>query len=112
MLGHCTAVGVRRVLLAVIAVLAAAPVASASATPTVSVSPASVIARPTATKLNFLVRLSSTSTSPVTVGYQTVNGTAVAGTNYTAASGTATIPAGAKSTSVPVSVDPVAISAS
>lgn len=101
---------VRGVLLGILIGLALAPVASASATPTVSVRPAFILARPTSTKLLFPITLSSTSTSPVTVGYQTVNGTAIAGTDYTAASGTATIPAGSKSTTVPVSVNPVAVS--
>jgi Calx-beta domain-containing protein len=42
----------------------------------------------------FTVSLNSTSTSPVTVNYATADGTALAGTNYVAASGTLTFPAG------------------
>ena len=103
--------GVRRVLLVLLAGLAAAPVASASASPSVSVGPAFIMGRPTTTTLTFPIGLSSTSTSPVTVTYHTVDGTAVAGRDYTAATGTATIPAGARSTFVQVSVDPVAVSA-
>jgi len=40
------------------------------------------------TPLTFTVSLSTASTQPVTVGYATANGTAVAGSDYTAASGT------------------------
>ena len=42
----------------------------------------------------FSVRLSFTSATDVTVAYSTANGTATAGTDYNAASGTLTIPAG------------------
>ena len=42
----------------------------------------------------FSVRLSFESTRDVTIGYSTANGTATAGTDYDAASGTLTIPAG------------------
>lgn len=41
---------------------------------------------------------------PVTVEYQTVDGTAKAGSDYTAARGTATIPAGATETLIPVAI--------
>jgi probable HAF family extracellular repeat protein len=42
----------------------------------------------------FYVRLSFESTSEVTIAYSTANGTATAGSDYTATSGTLTIPAG------------------
>src|SRR5262249_32451598 len=48
----------------------------------------------------FTVSLDATSTSPVTVDYSTANGTALAGTNYTATSGTVTIPAGLTSQTI------------
>ena len=44
--------------------------------------------------LTFTVSLSSASSVPVTVQYAAANGTAMAGSDYTAASGTLTIPAG------------------
>ena len=75
-----------------------------------SVAPAFIVGRPQTTTLTFPIELSATTTTPVTVRYQTVNGSAIAGTDYKAASGTATIPAGSKATSVHVSVYPVGIS--
>ena len=42
----------------------------------------------------FTVTLSAASGQPVTVAYATANGTATAGSDYQAASGTLTIPAG------------------
>ncbi|MFN8523367.1 MAG: Calx-beta domain-containing protein [Chloroflexota bacterium] len=56
--------------------------------------------------LQFLVTLNRTSTSPVTVQYATSNGSATAGADYTAASGTATIPAGSLSATVTVAITP------
>lgn len=47
-----------------------------------------------ATNFLFNVTLSAASTTPVTVKYATTNGTATAGSDYTATSGTLTIPAG------------------
>jgi probable HAF family extracellular repeat protein len=44
--------------------------------------------------VSFYVRLSFESTSDVTMTYSTANGTATAGSDYTATSGTVTIPAG------------------
>ncbi len=52
----------------------------------------------------FTVSLSSATVRDVTVQFSTVDGTALAGTNYTAASGTLTIPAGSTSAQVNVSV--------
>src|SRR5947209_7662603 len=89
-----------------------APAAASAAPPTVAVHPAFIVARPQTTRLNFLITMSSTSTSAVTVGYHTVNGTALAGSNYQAETGTATIAAGAKSVNVLVPVNPVPISPS
>ena len=47
-----------------------------------------------AAQLTFTVSLSSATTQAVTVAYATANGTAVAGSDYQAASGTLVIPAG------------------
>jgi hypothetical protein len=48
----------------------------------------------------FTVSLDSGSSSTITVNYSTANGTAVAGTNYTAASGTVTFPPGVTSQTI------------
>ena len=53
--------------------------------------------------LTFTVTLAGASGSTSTVNYATTSGTAVAGTNYTAASGTLTFPAGATTATVSVS---------
>jgi hypothetical protein len=53
---------------------------------------------------NFTVTLSPAAKSTVTVNYATANGTAVAGTNYTATSGSLTFPAGATSGTISVPV--------
>jgi predicted outer membrane repeat protein len=52
----------------------------------------------------FNVTLSETNTQAVTVAFQTANGTAVAGADYTATSGTLTFPPGTSARTVPVSV--------
>jgi YVTN family beta-propeller protein len=90
--------------------IGAAPAAASAAPPTLAVHPAFIIARPQTTKLNFAVTMSSTSTSAVTVDYRTVDGTALAGSNYQAESGTATIAAGSTSATVSVPVNPAPIS--
>ena len=56
------------------------------------------------TLAQFPISITAPLAVPVTVDYQTVNGTALAGSDFTAASGTATIPAGATSTTIPVSL--------
>jgi Calx-beta domain len=48
------------------------------------------------TPLRFLVTLNHVATSPVTVDYQTADGTATVGSDYRVASGTLTIPAGSR----------------
>ena len=57
----------------------------------------------------FTITLSAPLTMPVSVGYFTANGTAKAGSDYIATSGTATIPAGQtrSSISVPINGDPL-----
>ena len=50
------------------------------------------------------MRLSFAAASDVTVAYSTANGTATAGTDYDAVSGTLTIPAGQVIRSIPVTV--------
>jgi Calx-beta domain len=54
--------------------------------------------------MQFTINLTSAATQPVTVKYQTSNSTAIAGTEYTAAAGTLTIPAGKTSGIIPVGV--------
>ena len=56
------------------------------------------------TTASFYVRLSFESASDVTVAYRTANGTATAGTDYEAASGTLTIPAGHSIRTIEVTV--------
>jgi Calx-beta domain/FG-GAP-like repeat len=56
------------------------------------------------TPMNFAVTLSRTTGVPVTVTYATGGGTATAGTDYTAASGTLSLPAGTTTSSIPVSI--------
>ena len=61
--------------------------------------------RPTQTgPFRFYIDLSGVSQKPVTVGYATMDGTAKAGVDYAAASGTVMIPAGQTETYVDVSV--------
>lgn len=61
--------------------------------------------RTLATKnMTFTVRISAPSTQAVKVNYSTYNGTALAGSDYTARVGTATIPAGSTSASFTVPV--------
>ena len=57
------------------------------------------------TSFNFTVFLSTASSQPVTVHYATANGTATAGSDYQAASGTLTIPAGQTSGTITVLVN-------
>ncbi len=59
---------------------------------------------PTGTTADFTVTLATASALPVSVTYTTVNGTAVAGTDYTATSGVLTIPAGQTSAMILVPV--------
>ena len=54
--------------------------------------------------MQFTINLTCAATQPVTVNYQTSNSTAIAGTDYTAAAGTLTIPAGQTSGIIPVTV--------
>ncbi len=54
--------------------------------------------------MQFTILLTSAATTAVTVNYQTSNSTAIAGTDYTAAGGTLTIPAGQTSGIIPVTV--------
>jgi subtilisin-like proprotein convertase family protein len=56
------------------------------------------------TAFSFTVTLSSASATSVTVQYATANGTATAGSDYTAAAGTLTIPAGTLSATITVPV--------
>jgi predicted outer membrane repeat protein len=59
---------------------------------------------PGTTSLSFTVSLSQTAIQPVTVEYATANGSAVAGSDYTAQSGTLTIPSGQAAGTITISV--------
>ncbi|UTI62597.1 hypothetical protein NBH00_14640 [Paraconexibacter antarcticus] len=58
----------------------------------------------TTTTTNAIVNLSTTSAKPVSVSYTTADGTATAGSDYTAAVGTATVPAGSRTVAIPVTI--------
>jgi hypothetical protein len=77
-----------------------------SLVPAVSISPATMtVPGSTATRtVTFTVSLSAASTSTVTVAVKTVNGTAVAGTDYTALSSTLTFAPGVTSQTVTVTI--------
>ncbi len=78
-----------------------------SGVPTMYANSASVVEHGTGpVTMNFTINLTSASTTPVTVNYQTSNATAIAGTDYTAAAGTLTIAPGALSGTIPVTVLP------
>jgi aryl-phospho-beta-D-glucosidase BglC (GH1 family) len=73
--------------------------------PTISIANASVAEGNSGTSnASFTVTLSNASTAPVTVGYSTSNGTATAGTDFTAASGTLTFAPGSTSQTITVKV--------
>jgi hypothetical protein len=74
--------------------------------PYLSVNNPSVAAASTATTLDFTVSLTSATPNPVTVSYATSNNSAVAGTQYTAATGSLTFAAGTTVQTVPVTVLP------
>ncbi len=73
--------------------------------PTLSIADASITEGNSGTKLmNLTVTLSAPATGPVTVGYATANGTAMAGSDYTAKSGTLSFAAGETSKTIQVSI--------
>jgi glucose/arabinose dehydrogenase len=74
------------------------------ALPVLSVGGMSAIEGNTTKTFTFPVTLSTASTLPVTVKYATSDGTAMAGSDYTALSGVLTIPAGTTSGSIKVKV--------
>jgi hypothetical protein len=74
-------------------------------TPSLSISDVSVTeGNSGATSALFTVNLSAAASGPVTVKYATANGTAAAGSDYTAASGTLTFAAGERSKTINVAV--------
>ncbi|GAB4257862.1 MAG: hypothetical protein Kow0065_07350 [Methylomicrobium sp.] len=78
------------------------PLFNGGTTPTLSVSSTSVVE--SNGFLNFLVSLNTAGSSPVTVNYATSNGTATAGSDYSARSQTLTIPAGSLQATISVPV--------
>ncbi|HEV8631112.1 MAG TPA: Calx-beta domain-containing protein, partial [Thermoanaerobaculia bacterium] len=76
-----------------------------TAVPSVSIADASVgEGTGTDSTLAFVATLSAASSDPITVTYQTVPGSALAGTDFTAASGSLTFAPGTTSATVPVAV--------
>jgi hypothetical protein len=73
-------------------------------TRTLSIANASVTEADKSTSVTLTVTLSSASTSTVTVSYATANGTALAGSDYTAASGTLTFSAGQTSKTITITI--------
>jgi hypothetical protein len=78
-------------------------VSDACADPELSVSDVTTTDLP-AGQASFTVALTAPNALPVTVEYATTNGTAVAGEDYVAASGTLTIPPGALTAPIPVTI--------
>ncbi len=74
--------------------------------PYVSANNPSVAAGPTSTTLDYTVSLTSPTTNTVTVHYASQDGSAVAGSQYTAVSGTVTFAPGVVTQTVPVTVLP------
>jgi hypothetical protein len=89
------------------AVAAALPNSCGSASmPTLSINDVSVTeGNAGTTTATFTVTLSAAATSTVSVNYATANGTATAGSDYVATSGTLTFPAGTTTKTVPVTVN-------
>ena len=84
---------------------ATATIVNDEGVPAISIADASVTEGNSGTvNLNFAVTLSAASLSDVSVSYATGGGTATAGTDYTAASGTLTIPSGSTSGTITVVV--------
>ena len=78
---------------------------AAAAAPSVSIGDAAVTEGNTGTAtLSFPVTLSSPAARPVSIGYATVDGTAVAPSDYVAASGTLTFSPGETARTIPVGV--------
>ena len=74
--------------------------------PTLTVGDASIVEGQSGTKqMNFTVSLSQAATGPVTVHYATANGTATAGPDYVARSGTITFAAGETQKTISVTVN-------
>ena len=82
-----------------------------AALPVLSFARAQAIASPHGAVMTFQATLSAASTSAVTVHFATKNGTALAGTDYVAASGTFQLAAGSTSGSVTVTLLPVKLGA-
>jgi hypothetical protein len=80
-------------------------------TPFVSVNNPSIPSGPTSTTMNYTVSLTSPTVNTVTVHYATSDGSAIAGSQYTAVSGTLTFTPGVTTQVVPVTILPSTIKA-
>lgn len=79
--------------------------------PVLTIPTARAIASPQGAMMIFRAKLSAASTATVTVNYATMDGTAVAGTDYMATSGTLQLPAGSTSGTVKVTLLPAVVGA-
>ena len=77
--------------------------------PYISVNNPSVPSGPTSTTMNYTVSLTSPSTNTITVNYTTQDGSAVAGTAYTATNGTLTFAPGVTTKTVAVTILPATV---
>ncbi|MGO9607330.1 MAG: FG-GAP-like repeat-containing protein [Candidatus Binataceae bacterium] len=90
---------------AVVLMVVGAPLLALGDPTTLTISGGSdTVTSPSSTTLNFPITRSGDTTFDAFVQYQTQDGTAVAGVNYTAASGSIVIPANASSTTIPVTI--------
>ncbi len=97
--------GSATLLVALLLSLLNVPVASASDLPSISVGDATLAEGDSGTaNLEFPVTRTGDTTATVVVGYTTADGTAHAGTDYTAQTGTVTIPSGSSSATISVPV--------
>lgn len=103
--------GVLAIAMAAGALAATSGAPAHAAVRTLSFSDAQVIASPRGATMSFKATLSAVAGSAVSVDFATADGTAVAGTDYAATSGTLRIPRGSTSGSVTVTLPPAALGA-
>jgi Ca2+-binding RTX toxin-like protein len=73
--------------------------------PNVALSPINIVQSSSSQNMTFTVQLASASSSPLSLSYTTANGSAIAGTDYSAASGVLNLAAGATTGLINVTVN-------